>query len=134
MRAGVKTVALIAVAFAVLGGTAAVVLVSVLGDEREPLIRVAGGDPEAGRRAIESHGCTSCHAIAGLDAPEARVGPPLHDLAERRYIAGDEPNTLDVLMRWLQDPASVEPGTVMPDVGLTEQEARDIAAYLYSNP
>jgi cytochrome c len=133
VRARVKTAALIAVAFAVLGGTAAVVLVSVLGDEREPLIEVSGASAAAGKTAIEDHGCTSCHVIPGLDEPEARVGPPLDGLAERRYIAGDEPNTLDVLLRWLQDPQSVEPGTVMPDVGLTPQEARDIAAYLYSD-
>jgi hypothetical protein len=28
-------------------------------------------------------------------------------------------------------PDSVEPGTVMPTLGIPEQEARDIAAYLY---
>ena len=88
-------------------------------------------DPQAGRTAIERHGCTSCHAIPGLREPEARVGPPLADLAARRYIAGDEPNTPDVLVRWLQDPQAIEPGTLMPDVDVSPDEARDIAAYLH---
>lgn len=35
-------------------------------------------------------------------------------------------------MLFILDPASVRPGTTMPDAGLTEDEARDIAAYLYS--
>jgi cytochrome c2 len=113
---------------------AGIVLVSSLGDETSPVVEVPGGSAAAGKAAIERLGCTSCHRIPGLREPEARVGPPLDDMAERRYIAGDEPNTLSVMLRWLQDPQAVEPGTLMPDLGVTEREARDIAAYLYSDP
>lgn len=90
------------------------------------------GDPDQGKELIFENGCGSCHTIAGIDSTEKYIGPPLIDFAERRYIAGDEPNRLDVLLRWLQNPQQVEPGTIMPDLGLTPEEARDIAAYLYS--
>jgi cytochrome c len=30
------------------------------------------------------------------------------------------------------DPKEVEPGTAMPDLGIGEAEARDIAAYLFT--
>jgi cytochrome c1 len=59
------------------------------------------------------------------------VGPPLSDFARRTYIAGNLFNTPDNLVAWIRSPDSVEPGTVMPTLGVTEQEARDISAYLY---
>jgi cytochrome c len=117
---------------AVAGGV--VVLVSVLGDEREPVVEVRGGNAQAGAGLIERYGCTSCHLIPGITAPEGRVGPPLDDFSERRYIAGDEPNRPEVLIRWVQNPQAIEPGTLMPNLGVSEAEARDIAAYLYSLP
>jgi cytochrome c len=91
-----------------------------------------GGDPEAGRRVILDSGCASCHSIPGVDSvAEYRVGPDLHDFDERYTIAGQVPNRPDELIAWLMDPQDIEPGTLMPDLGLTEQEARDVAAYLY---
>jgi cytochrome c len=59
------------------------------------------------------------------------AAPPLHRFYQRSFIAGRLPNTEDNLIRWIQDPQQVEPGTAMPDLGVTEDEARDIAAYLY---
>lgn len=118
-------------AFAVFAGAAAVVIVSATGDEREPIVEVPGGNPDRGRELIEDYGCGSCHTIAGVDSTDKYIGPPLEDFAERRYIAGDEPNRLDVLIRWIQDPQAIEPGTIMPNLGVSAEEARDIAAYLY---
>jgi cytochrome c1 len=43
------------------------------------------------------------------------------------------PNTPDNLVRWLRDPQAVSPQTIMPDLGLGEPQARDIAAYLYEH-
>jgi cytochrome c1 len=60
------------------------------------------------------------------------VGPPLTDWAQRRYIAGLLPNTPENLVKWLRYPQDVEPGTVMPNMDVTEQDARDMAAYLYT--
>src|SRR3546814_8867343 len=48
----------------------------------------AVGDVRAGRAAIETHGCASCHNIPGISGADATVGPPLDDWAQRVYIAG----------------------------------------------
>jgi cytochrome c len=60
------------------------------------------------------------------------VGPPLTMFAQRAYIAGQLPNEPDNLIRWIQDPQTVEPGTAMPDLGVDTSTARDMAAYLYT--
>ncbi len=116
--------------------TAAVlVLVSTLGGgDTDTGFAAELGDPRAGKAVIERTGCTSCHEIAGIVAPEGRVGPSLVDFAEARDIAGRYPNNADVLVRWLRNPQALEPGTIMPNLGLTEREARNVAAYLYSDP
>jgi cytochrome c len=93
-----------------------------------------GSRPHAveGERAIAKYGCGYCHQIPGLEENPTIVGPPLTALAERWYIAGRLPNTPDNLVRWIMDPQGVKPGTAMPTLGVTEAEARDIAAYLYT--
>jgi cytochrome c1 len=60
------------------------------------------------------------------------VGPPLTQFGLRAYIAGQLPNQPDNLLRWLQDPQGVEPGTAMPNLGVGPAAARDMAAYLYT--
>jgi mono/diheme cytochrome c family protein len=88
------------------------------------------GDPARGRVAIQQYACTACHRIAGIVGPQSYTGPPLQAIGSRKYIAGTLPNTVDNLVRWLRRPQSVDPQTAMPDTGLTEADARDIAAYL----
>lgn len=60
------------------------------------------------------------------------VGPPLNGWSRRVYIAGNLPNRPEQLVRWLREPQAIEPGTAMPDLNVTEADARDMAAYLYS--
>ena len=91
-----------------------------------------GGDPEQGRLKIRNYGCHSCHTIPGVTGADALVGPPLIHWSRRVYIAGELPNTPENLMKWIQHPPQVEPKTAMPDMGVTEQDSRDIAAYLYT--
>lgn len=93
---------------------------------------VEGGDAERGRLAITSYGCGSCHAIPGIRGADGLVGPPLEHWAERRIIAGEVPNDPARLITWLTVPQSIEPGTAMPNMGVTDGQARDIAAYLYT--
>lgn len=93
---------------------------------------VAGGVAQRGKLAIERHSCAVCHSIPGIDTPGANVGPPLTGIAQRAYIAGVLPNQPADMVRWLRDPPAVDPLTAMPDLGLTEAEAKDIAAYLYT--
>ena len=82
--------------------------------------------------AIRRHGCGSCHEIPGVKGASGLVGPPLVHWRRRSFIAGELANTPDNLMRWLRDPKAVEPGTDMPALGVTDLEARDITAYLYT--
>lgn len=82
---------------------------------------------------MRHYGCVSCHAIPGVAAPmESEVGPPLDRYGHRVYIVGRMPNTPANLVAWLRTPQQYEPGGVMPNLGVTERDARDIAAYLYT--
>jgi cytochrome c len=91
-----------------------------------------GGNAERGRTKIREYGCHTCHMIPGVDGAQALVGPPLIHWSRRVYIAGELPNTPDNLMKWLQHPPQIEPKTAMPDMGVSDQDSRDISAYLYS--
>lgn len=88
------------------------------------------GNPQQGRRLIVSYGCGSCHTIPGIYTARGVVGPPLYFFGRRTMIAGELPNTPENLVRWLRNPRAVEPATAMPALGLSEQQAQDIAAYL----
>jgi mono/diheme cytochrome c family protein len=104
------------------------------GDAVEPpsFLRVAGGEPAKGRDLIYAYGCGACHTIEGIRGARGTVGPPLVDYAERALLAGILPNTPRHLVPWLMDPVALDPQTGMPAIGLTEPEARHIAAYLYT--
>lgn len=100
---------------------------------RDPEWSIARGDEDLGRAAILRHGCGACHVIPGIRTATGRVGPQLVDFKIQTYLAGVLPNTPDNLVRWIQNPRDINPLTAMPDLGLTEAEARDIAAYIYAN-
>ena len=106
------------------------------GCEADPLVRsqqVGEGNPQLGRELLVDHGCVACHNVPGIRGQEpAWVGPPLDHWGRRTYIAGALNNNERNLVRWITDPQAIEPGTAMPDVGVSEQEAKNIAAYLLS--
>ncbi|MBW3577536.1 MAG: cytochrome c [Actinobacteria bacterium] len=87
---------------------------------------------ELGRELIQRYGCGSCHTIPGIRGANGLVAPPLTNFSQRAYVAGALPNTPENVARWVQDPPSIEPGTAMPVLGVTEEEAGNIAAYLHS--
>jgi cytochrome c oxidase assembly factor CtaG/cytochrome c2 len=93
---------------------------------------VPGGDVTRGKRAIENYGCGSCHVGPGIRTAVGAVGPPLTAFGRRSFIAGALPNTVGSLIPWIENPQSIEPGRAMPNLGVTDQDARDIAAYLYT--
>lgn len=90
------------------------------------------GDPAAGRRIIHDAGCGSCHTIPGVRGADGLVGPPLTSFARRSFIGGTAPNTPENLVRWVQNPRTIEPHTAMPNLGLDDRQARAVAAYLYT--
>ena len=87
-------------------------------------------DAERGKTAIHQYACVTCHAIPGIVGSNAPVGPPLAGIGTRAVIAGVLPNTGDAMIRWLRSPQSIRPQGAMPNLGVTEQDAADIAAYL----
>jgi cytochrome c len=96
--------------------------------EQEP---VSGGNPRIGRQLIQHFGCGSCHSIPGVPGATATVAPSLEKVKSRQFLAGRLSNTPENLQKWIRKPRSVDPKTAMPDVGLDEAQARDIAAFLY---
>ncbi len=118
-------------AFAVLAGLAGLALAAAaLG--AEPRWQVGGGDARRGPVLIAAFGCAACHTVPGVAGAHGNVGPPLTRFGKRVYIAGMLRNTPPNLVRWIRDPQSVVPGNAMPNMGITDAEARDIAAYLYT--
>jgi cytochrome c len=92
----------------------------------------SGGHARLGRTEIRKYGCNTCHEISGVPGARGLIGPRLDGIGQRYYIAGELPNTPDNLMLWIQHPRQVEPHTAMPEMGVTEKDSRDIAAYLYT--
>ena len=84
--------------------------------------------PEIMRR----YGCGGCHTIPGLAGADGQVGPPLTGLVHRVYVGGGASNSPDNLITWIVSPQTFAPHTAMPATGITEAEARDVAAYLYA--
>lgn len=108
---------------------------AIVGCDRGRMDRVAkitGGDPDRGREAARVHGCGACHTIPGVRGAHALVGPPLEKMADRAYIAGSLPNTPANLSEWIAHPQKIKPNNAMPEVPLSDQDARDITAYLYT--
>lgn len=89
-----------------------------------------GGDASRGRIALEQHDCGVCHRIPGVRGAPGRVGPSLADLARRPHLAGKFASGEEMLVRWIMDPPAMAPRTAMPAVGVSESDARDMAAYL----
>ncbi len=94
--------------------------------------RLTGGSPHIGRQKLADHSCVSCHLIPGVSNSPATLGPSLASWSKQSEIAGLVPNTPANLERWIQTPARLKPGTTMPDMNVSAQDSRDIAAYLFS--
>jgi cytochrome c len=102
------------------------------GQAVRPYAVAVNGNSQHGEQLIRGYGCGSCHIIPGVPQANGLVGPPLLYFSRRTMIAGQLPNTQENLVRWIEHPREVEPKTAMPDLGLTEDQAYDIAAYLYT--
>ncbi len=76
--------------------------------------------------------CASCHAIDGTTA-KGNVGPNLTHVGGRTMLAANVlPNSPDNMVRWLLNPQAIKPGNRMPNLRLSDDDARDLAAYLES--
>ncbi|MDG4798232.1 c-type cytochrome [Micromonospora sp. WMMD1082] len=107
-----------------LGGCAA--------DPPTPPPEVVDGDVQRGLRLIEHYGCGTCHAVPGVPGAEGQVGPPLAGIGNRSYLGGRLTNNATNMQRWMRNPQEVDPGTAMPDLGVTEADALDLTAFLFT--
>jgi cytochrome c1 len=115
-----------------LAALALVVLALAACDRASDVTAIAGGDPHRGRDAVRRYGCGTCHTIPGVSGARGTVGPPLAQMGRRSYVAGHLQNTPENLARWIRQPQEVDRPNAMPDMGVTETDSRDIAAFLYT--
>ncbi|MEJ7688585.1 MAG: c-type cytochrome [Variovorax sp.] len=97
---------------------------------RAEVVANVPGEVRRGERALYQYACNACHTIPGITGSSPNVGPPLTGVASRALIAGKLGNTQDNMVRWLRHTREVDPLSAMPEMGVTERDARDIAAYL----
>ena len=133
-RPALETAAAILCAALAIG---AVAFVAKQGDESsrrriDTAAALTGGDPSRGAAYIEREGCGACHEIPGIPGAHGRVGPSLEGVGVRVFLAGVVPNTPDNLVHWIRAPRELSPRTAMPNLGLDDGAARDIAAFLYA--
>jgi len=114
-------------------GLIAVLTLSACSDKASKQSRLlTNGNPDRGKTALTSYGCVACHTIPGVRGSNSLMAPPLIGISQRSYLAGMLENTPDNLRSWIQHPRKVNPHTAMPEQGVTDQDASDIAAYLYT--
>lgn len=95
----------------------------------QPSIRELG-DHREGRLLLEQYDCGRCHVIPGVRRAHGVEAPTLAAFQRRVYIAGEVPNQPAELVHWIVDPRALVPDTSMPDLGVSDQHARDMGAYL----
>jgi mono/diheme cytochrome c family protein len=88
-------------------------------------------DVEQGKQLFDSKGCIACHQIHGKGGD---VGPPLTtqipEFPQGTWV-GDKLQGRWIY-QWLRNPQALVPDTLEPNLGLSEQEALDLTAYLLS--
>jgi mono/diheme cytochrome c family protein len=121
-----------AMAFMVASATVVAMIWSAQQRSEQIARAMVGGDLARAPAAIRRYGCAGCHTIPGIPGGDGQVGGPLADIKHRVYVGGVVPNSPDTLVRWIVSPQTFSPRSAMPATGISEAEARDVAAYLYS--
>ncbi len=108
--------------------------------EQLPFYQALNPQEQQGVKVILQRGCGGCHTIPNIPGASGTIGPNLGPngdippVKDRKTIAGGAVpnNSVDDLAKWILDPPSLKPGTAMPKLGLSPDEAAAAAAYLYS--
>jgi cytochrome c oxidase subunit 2 len=93
----------------------------------------APADPAyaAGEKLFMTKGCVGCHSLQAVNAPKGMIGPNLANVGARSYIgAGSFQNTDENLSHWIQNPQAMKKGVLMPNLGVTPDEAKSLVAFL----
>ena len=114
-----------------------ITLAIACGQQREqkaaaPQQPAPAADPriEQGKAAIVQYGCNVCHVIPGIEGGGS-LAPSLAGIGSRPTISeAAVQNTPRNLAQFIQEPASMNPQSSMPPIGVNDAEAEAIAAYL----
>lgn len=87
---------------------------------------------QRGKALLAQYQCGSCHAIPGVPGARGEVAQTLRAWGRRSYIAGRLPNQPALLARWITNPQALVPGTAMPNMGVSPDDAQAMAAYLFT--
>lgn len=93
---------------------------------------LVGASAQRGKALIEGFECGVCHVIPGVRGAHSHVGPSLQAFRANIYVAGRYPHTPQIVAAFVRDAPALSPGTAMPAFEMSEAQARDIAAYLYT--
>jgi cytochrome c2 len=110
---------------------ASIVLIATACNRTEARKSAIPGNPERGRQLIAQYGCNVCHAVPGVDGPQGSLGPALNGVMARPTLSnGTVQNTPENLVKFIRNPAALNPSTSMPGLMMPPPDAQDIAAYL----
>ena len=100
-------------------------------DARKEAERATSPETKAGRELFLSLPCTGCHTVKNT-AAGGKVGPELTYVASKKSIARGKlsPVNEENLTKWIHDPKATLPDTVMPNLGLSDQQIHDIVSWL----
>jgi cytochrome c oxidase subunit 2 len=85
----------------------------------------------AGEKLFQAKGCVGCHSLSAVNAPKGMIGPNLANVGARSFIgAGSFKNTDENLARWIQNPQLMKEGVLMPNLGVSPEDAKSLVAYL----
>jgi len=90
-------------------------------------------DPLAqqGKQVFSSSACVGCHTIKGVSA--GQIGPDLTHFGSRKIFAGGiMAVTPENVAKWVEKPEHMKPGSRMPDLGMSGEHGKALAAYLLS--
>jgi cytochrome c oxidase subunit 2 len=97
--------------------------------EQAAVTPAKGGAADQGLALFQAKGCSGCHTVSGVS--QGLIGPNLTHLQSRSVFAGGifalNPENLAT---WLRNPPGEKPGSIMPNLHLTEDEIAKLVAYL----
>jgi len=93
---------------------------------REPL----AGAPQLnqGRQLLSRYGCVHCHTVK---LPDGKIVKPTDDPPSLEHIA--DKTTREWIYVWLKDPQAYASTATMPNFKLSDDDARDVSAFLMAN-
>lgn len=101
-------------------------------NQKQPAAKPTTPDALKGQQIFSTGACVGCHTVTGTNA-NGKIGPNLTHIGSHMTIAGatleNNPHDLSV---WLHDPPAVKPGSIMPNLHLTDDQVNALVAYLES--